>query len=247
MSSRRLRRFFTHLSNLKPGETLSLSPAESDHMRKVLRLKSGDSCLILNPEGVEAEALIEDLKGPARLKIQHLGSRKQFAKPILFIYSGLIQRGKMDDLIRQLQELGAGGFFPLETDRTVLKMVPEAKERVCQRWEKIIQEAAKQSGNSFLMHCGIPESLEKAVGDIPLSESVICFHPQGELSFKNWASQFTNAARLHLFFGPEGGFSPQEISLFKARDAQIVKLTESTLKADTAILGVVSALRFLNS
>lgn len=167
----------------------------------------------------------------------------------LTVYPALIQKGKIDDLVRRMQELGVDGFFPIETERTIIKMECQAKARMAGRWEKIVREAAKQSGSLISLRVGEPVALKEALGRIPAGDRIAVFHPDAEaMKFGDWVDSLCHPEPLgacHLFFGPEGGFSDKEVSFFKNQNIPNVSLGPTLLKADTALLGVVAALKFL--
>lgn len=248
MSSRRLRRFFTPDAIQAQG-SVSLPPADTEHLRRILRLKEGDSCLVTNGAGLEAEAVVSDLgSAQAKLLIQKILPRRAVRGIPLFVYPAFIQKGKMDELVRQMQELGVQGFFPLETERTVVKMTADAKEKVAERWGKITHEAAKQSGSLEQMRTDGPRSLKEILSRLPSEEALAVFHPDKKaVPFKEWSAKRNPQQALHLFFGPEGGFSEKEAALLESHGAVRVGLGETILKADTAVLGTAAALKFLSA
>ncbi len=88
-----------------------------------------------------------------------------------------------------------------------------------------------------------PVKYKDALKQTETGETAVMFHPgEGSVEFADWVKTLTASSKLKLFFGPEGGFTDQEAADFKGVK---VRLTESLLKADTAVLGVLSALRFL--
>lgn len=249
MASRRLRRFFTSDPIGKSGDLVYLAPSDTEHLRRILRLKEGDFCLVTDGTGREAEASVSNTEGArAALLIRKIMPPQTGAGICLFVYPAFIQRGKMDELVRQMQELSVQGFFPIETERTIVKMAQEAKEKVADRWEKIVQEAAKQSGSLGKLQCEAPKPLKEVLERLPAGETLAVFHPgKNSKPFGEWIKNIEPQSRVHLFWGPEGGFCEKEISFFEQRGALQVGLGETILKADTAVLGVTAALKFLYS
>ncbi len=250
MPQRRLRRFFTDFSIPQIGESVSLTVSETAHLQRILRLKKGDACLVTDGSGKEAEAVIVAFpaSGKAELRIQKILSphKALHSSLSLFVYPALLQKGKLDDLVRQIQELGVEGFFPVETERTIVKMDAPAKTRMAVRWEKIIREAAKQSGSLVSLKVREPLSLSKVLGQVPGEDTVVVFHPDSSaIDFRTWFENLNPQTKLHLFLGPEGGFTEKEMTAFEAKKAVKVRLVDTLLKADTALLGVVAAVRFL--
>ncbi len=199
--------------------------------------------------GHSAEARVSDetAKGQVSLVLETLSSSSS-ASLTLHVYPALLQKGKSDGLIEKAQELRVQSLTPLETKHTVLKMDEEAKIKVMLRWKKIAQEAAKQSGSAKLADLRPPQKFEKALAGLPENEQAVLFHPSGKAqSFAEWAGGISEGESLHLFIGPEGGFSDAEAETFLAGGGKrkIVELGDTLLKADTAFIGIVSSLRFL--
>jgi 16S rRNA (uracil1498-N3)-methyltransferase len=245
---RRLRRFFSSEPLAVEGQELRLPASEGHHLRDILRLQEGASCLVTDGRGQEAEAVIKKYfaDGAALVTLSKLIPKTANHSLVLKLYVGIPQRGKMDDLVEKAQELQVQVLVPLNTERTIIKMAASAEAKVLHRWEKIAQEAAKQSGNTHLIQIQAPTAFKKALETIPESETMALFHPEGNaLSFQNWIENMDAHSTLHLFIGPEGGFSDKEVQMVRDKKGQIVRLGTSILKVDTAFVGSIAALRFL--
>ncbi len=258
-ASRRLRRFFISQPIPPPGALTYLPSSETRHLKKVLRLKQGDSCLITDGRGREAEALIQEFlkDGQTALKITISSLSPQLERGPrlrLRICQAMLQKGKMDFLIEKAQELGVAEFWPVETERSVVKMSREAAQKVCQRWRKIIQAAAKQSGSLNLVQMIPPCRWEDAMMQIPEGEPIAFFHfSQRAVSFEAWAGRLKESLQpgkiVNLCVGPEGGFTEQELARAEqlrkdqAECLQYVSLGENTLKAETACLALMAVLK----
>jgi len=154
----------------------------------------------------------------------------------------------MDTLIDRAEELGVQELVVLETKRSVVRMKGEALERARKRWERIVVEAAKQSGSPVLTKLEGPVSFEKALEEkIAPEDQGFLFHPDPEgMAFSRMIEEIVSHRRpIFLFFGPEGGFTEEELRLAEARGVRKVFLGSSTLRLETAFLGVISAIRFL--
>ena len=225
-----------------------LSSDQTHHLHRLIRLKAGDSCLLVDPLGAEGEARIERFleSGQTLLKLIDKQPRKVSGKRLfLSAYVALPQRGKGDELVEKGQELGLDEIHFLETERTVVKMTGANKGKAFLRWQKIAEESAKQSGAFPFIHITPPLPLREALSALS-GEQAVLFHPDpAALPFSQWAPALTPGSKLNFFIGPEGGFSPKELALFKAAGRPVLRLGDSTLKTETAFLGIVSSLRFL--
>lgn len=248
MGQRRLRRFLSADPIQSLGQILVLSEKETKHLRETLRLGPSDHCLVADGQGREAEASIQEFEGPAaKLKVEKWSSKAPSQSSLLeiFVYPALLQKGKMDDLVRQLQELGIQSFYPIETERTVAKMDSQAKIRVVQRWEKIAAEACKQSGTLMKMKIGTPCRLKDKLSFSKEAPKAVFHRGPEAIPFNRWVQKIEVPAQCHLFFGPEGGWSDSELERFQSNDVPQILLGDNILKADTAILSVAAALKLL--
>lgn len=196
---------------------------------------------------------VSETKG-AQLRLREFLTER--TKPLfLKVAQALPQKRKMDDLVRKAEEVGVHELWVLETERTVVKMNPEAGERARKRWERIVIEAAKQSGSSVLSRVEGPVSFKRALDEgLSPADSSFLFHPDpAGLSFSAVVEDLRDAERREsspsafLFFGPEGGFTEKEVRLAESRGVKKVSLGDSTLRLETAFLGVISAIRFMVS
>ena len=253
---RTLRRFFIDAPFPSEGALFELSPRETHHLQRVLRLKAGDRCEIFNRTGQGARATIQSISEIGTVKL-HLDKFFPFQERSLWLKVGqaLPQKRKMDFLVDWASELGIQELWVMETKRTVVKMKGEARERARHRWERIAVEASKQSHNPLLTRIEGPLPFEKIVKEkMESSERAFLFHPDSKgLSFPEFVESVRHAQRgesLHsifLFFGPEGGFSEEEVAMAESRGVQKVFLGDSIFRMEVAFLGVLGALRFLVS
>lgn len=253
---RRLRRFISSSPLPGPGGSVQLPQDQSRHLKNILRLKAGDGCLVFDKAGSEAEATVSHFtsQGEAVVMVERamrgggsFGGQRLYLRAFL----ALPQRGKMDGLVEKAQELGIQEMIPLETRRTVLKIAEDSRRKVLERWQRIVQEASKQSGNVKLMQVHPPQTFQKALKQIFPGQATVLFHPSRDaMSFAEFVEGFKGPSCpdvWNLFWGPEGGFTEKEVEAVRNQKGKVVNLGRSILKVDTAFLGVISALRFLFS
>lgn len=258
---RGLRRFFVDAVFSTEGALLQLSLRETYHLSHVLRLKAGDACQVFNRSALKAEAVVEAVSGEkgARLRLKKIHALKE--NPLfLKVAQALPQKRKLDELVDRAEELGVRELWVLETQRNGVKMSPEARTRVRERWERIVIEAAKQSGSPVLTRVEGPIPFKKVIQEkLESSDQGFLFHPDPRgLLFSEMIENLKSLVEVglkpssaiktpavFLFFGPEGGFTEEEVRLAESRGVQRVFLGDSTLRLETAFVSVLGALRFL--
>lgn len=248
-SGRKLRRFFldTPMSGLAPAAEVRLSRDETAHLRKVIRLKEGDRCLVTDGQGYEAEAVILSFvsSGETQVRLDQITHAPAPKRPRVRVFSAMIQKEKIEWLVEKLQELGIDAFIPVETTWTMIKMSSTDAMRLGERWHKTAREAVKQSGALWKIKIENTMSFEKALEHASKDGQIVLFHPGGgALPFAEWTKSLSRDSKINLFFGPEAGFTDEEAQQARKKGVS-VELTETLLKADTAAFGVAAAVRFL--
>ena len=112
---------------------------------------------------------------------------------------------------------------------------------------KIIKEAAEQSYRLTIPNIYFKSNLQEIYDIISHYDYVLIYEEQakhGDLShFKQIIKQFKTQDRVLMIFGPEGGLSDKEVSLF-SENSTLVGLGPRILRAETAPLYALSAVSF---
>ena len=162
----------------------------------------------------------------------------------LALAQGLPKGPKFDGILRQCTEAGVRSFFPILSDRSVVRLTEAEREPKRQRWDKILQEASRQCGRSEVPFLSAPltweEWLETQIG----FELVLVPDPGAPVGLREVLKSHGNCRRAALMIGPEGGWSDREKTGATALGAVLVKLPTPVLRTETAPLAAVSMLQF---
>lgn len=157
---------------------------------------------------------------------------------VLSVYQGILKARKMDFVISRLAEVGVRSFNPLLTERTVPSSVSNNR---LQRWMKLAKEASKISGFERVMNVVKPRSIDDVCCNLKKDRDGIilvfstapgCVHIRSFLS----SCTLTENRNFHLFFGPEGGFSPREIRALQDVGGVAVSMGNFIMKSETAAI-----------
>jgi len=109
------------------------------------------------------------------------------------------------------------------------------------KWQRIVQESCKQSGNPFCLRINQSMSIKQLVKSDFWSKS-FCFRAeQFANSDIDLDSKVDNSKNLLAVIGPEGGFSEAEVSLLDEEDARKLSFAKHILRTETA--AVVASIR----
>lgn len=237
-----MHRFF-----LQPTEWNQNPPAldadESHHAVDVLRLGAGDRITVFDGVGTEATAQIVAVEGK-RLQLRLVQTAKTPALPCAITLAQAVPKGKnMEFIIQKAVELGATRIAPLLSDRTVVSLDAQEAEKKRAKWHEIAVEACKQCGQNRIPEILLPrspkaffESGEKA--DLMLIASL---QPDAK-RIKDTLAEYKSPKSVTVFVGPEGDFTPAELSLAKSYGCQPITLGPIILRTETAALYCMSVL-----
>src|SRR5690606_34987193 len=91
----------------------------------------------------------------------------------LTLLQGLPKGDKLEWILQKGTELGITRFWPVATVRAVVKLDAGRGESKRVRWQKIVEEAARQCGRSDVPEVGLPQPLLQAVQALPPGTRVL--------------------------------------------------------------------------
>lgn len=227
------------------GETAVLSPEESAHAARVLRLRPGEEIVLLDGQALWSAKLevVNDRACEARV-LEALLSPEPCAKVTLI--QGLPKADKLDWIVQKATELGAWDVWPVEMARSVARGGKESRR---ERLSRIALEAAKQSGRAHVTHIGtvrnFRQALEALKGDPP-DLLLTAWEEERALPMSRAVADFAarqgRPGRVAVVIGPEGGIAPEEWEALRALGAVSVTLGPRILRTETAGLCALSVL-----
>lgn len=223
------------------GEEVVLAEAQAHQISQVLRLRPPAIITLLDNQGwAYTVALHEVNKRGVRGRVVERTPAPGEPSTHLTLYQGLLKTDKFEWVLQKGTEIGVARFVPLITVRTVVHKVSLNKMA---RWERIVTEAAEQSGRGRIPELLPPIPLSSALATLPPDTLALIPYEQE----KTISLQATLAASpphpVALFIGPEGGWGEDEIRLAQTHQVQPITLGPRILRAETAAV-VAAALVF---
>ena len=223
------------------GATLSAPVLELDahalhYLRDVRRLGPGDPVIAFDGLGFEVDArLAGDPESPHLETVGPVRAGRVGAD-VRLVY-GLPRGEKLDDVLRQVTELGVAGVVLLATERSVSRLDDDARaDKKRARWARILDEAARQSGRADTPALDGPLRLDDYLSRSSTRRRLI-LHPVDGAPFPTLAAD----AGVDVLVGPEGGFSPRELDACERAGVARATLRSPVLRTETAAV-VASAL-----
>ncbi|HWQ30605.1 MAG TPA: 16S rRNA (uracil(1498)-N(3))-methyltransferase [Negativicutes bacterium] len=240
-----MNRFFVESKNVNEDE-ITVTGEDVQHISKVLRLRQGDRIMLCDGEGTDYLAEILEIdKHSVRTEIITREPSRSEPDIEVVLYQGIPKAAKMDLIIQKCTEMGIRRIVPVYTTRTVVKLESEKDERKkVERWAKIAEEAAKQSGRGAIPTIAMPVDLAGAFRDASGLDMVIMpYELAGSLSLKELL-QKERVKSIGFFIGPEGGFEAEEVMQARSIRAMPVTLGKRILRTETAGIAVLTGIMY---
>ncbi len=231
-------RFFI---NYVPEEQVVIAGEDARHIARSLRMQSGESLILCDSIGTDYNGRVESVADD-RVVVRVLNFCKSVAEPgvRVTVYQGLPKADKMDSIVQKSVETGAVGIVPVMTARCVSKPDEKAAAKKIIRWQKIAQEAAKQSGRGIIPQVAPLTDFRQAVKQAAQAGEIILFFEGGGQSISRLANVETR--ELAIFIGPEGGFEQSEVDFAVENGAAVGTLGTRILRTETAPIAALSAI-----
>ncbi len=236
-----MHRFFLDKSLFQKDKVLIANKNIIHQINNVLRLKQNEEIICLDNSGYEFLVELEAInKNEVQGKI--IEKTKNQAEPEIKIhlYQALPkQMAKFELVLQKCTELGVKKIIPLITHYTERFHLANRE-----RLERIIQEAAEQSGRGLLPALTEPMKFADLILNLKSEQNLIAYEKEDKLYLKDLCPKLDYSKEINLFIGSEGGFFQEEINEAKKNNFQTFSLGKLILRTETAALAAVSAIIF---
>jgi 16S rRNA (uracil1498-N3)-methyltransferase len=240
---RQLRRFFAGPEQFL-GDEVILSPSETHHLIRVLRLPIGERVEVSDGCGRIFSAEISMLE-PTAARLRILSELTTSLESTLQITLGiaLVRSEALDLIVRQVTEMGIFRLVPYYSSRSLIR--PEGwKKARHSRWLRLAQGALKSSQRKVLPEIGIPlEFLHVLEG--PEDLKIMFWEDQREHNFKVDLASWPRPQSVRALIGPEGGFSATEVAAAQNAGFLLMGLGPRRLRVETAVMAAITVLQYL--
>jgi 16S rRNA (uracil1498-N3)-methyltransferase len=222
------------------GQKISLTGAEAKHAAAVRRMRIGEAIQLSNGQGIRVRGLVDSVD-PNQVDIEVAEVIEEPMPKIQIHLAQALAKGDRAELaIQAATELGVFGVIPWQAERSISRWDGAKAAKGRDRWQTIVNEAAKQSLRVFEPVVSDPKTTKEIAGLVAGFDSVLILDPTAEAGITSQA--LPTAGRLLLIVGPEGGISDSELAILESFGAHRVHLGAPILRTSTAGLAAISAL-----
>lgn len=207
------------------------------HISRVLRLGVGDGVTVCDSQGTDYECEIEEME-QKRIICGITEKRASQSEPNIKVtlFQGLPKASKMEYIIQKTTELGISEIVPVKLSRCVVKIDNKKDEKKkLERWQKISEAAAKQSGRGIVPKISEIMTLDEVIEKS--KEFDLFFVPyecEEQKTLKEALLSKENVKTVGFVIGPEGGFDITETEKLHESGIATVTLGKRILRTETA-------------
>jgi 16S rRNA (uracil1498-N3)-methyltransferase len=216
------------------GSHAWLTGSNAEHLARVLRAKPGQQFDVAAEGEVRIGTVISI--SPDEVKFELGESIQVPSLPSISVLLSIFKFDRLEWAIEKLTELGTTRIFPVIARRTEAHLAQAAEKRV-QRWRKLALEAAQQSRRANPPEVTAPAPLHKTITELS-GRRIVLWEGEHEVSLKSALAGCTPP--IALAFGPEGGWTADEIQLFEQQSWKTASLGSNILRAETAAIAAVA-------
>ncbi|HBG04552.1 MAG: 16S rRNA (uracil(1498)-N(3))-methyltransferase [Geobacteraceae bacterium GWC2_58_44] len=240
-----MRNFFLGADALL-GDTATVTGELYRHMARVLRLKQGSEVMLTDDSGRQLSGVIEEVGAKSlTVRITAAESAPEQEQGLrITLYQGLPKGEKLDLILQKCTELGVSEVVTFDAERSIVKLRGERSAGRLGRCEKIVQEAARQSGRRSAPKVSIGGNLDLVLREAEHTVRLLLWEGEQTTRLRETFEAFPSPESVAVVVGPEGGLSAGEVEQAIACGFTPVSLGRRILRTETAGLAMLAILQF---
>jgi 16S rRNA (uracil1498-N3)-methyltransferase len=211
-----------------PWETVDLTPEDTRHALRALRLRDGETVALSDGNGRMGRGVVAGRSaGRASIRVEEVG-RVDRPSPSVSVALAPPKGDRLSWAVQKLTEVGVDRIVLLSSERAV--RVLGNGDAGLDRQRAVAREAAMQSHRPFLCEVLTGDPLD----DIEPEGTRVLLDPSGDVSVADALPEA--ATEVELLIGPEGGWTDLERKRAGESGATIARLGPSILRTETAAM-----------
>ena len=243
-------KFFVNKENIQEKKVLILGE-DVNHIKNVLRKNIKDTLEICDAqngknflceiEKIEKEQIICSI-------IEELENKSE-SSTYIHIYQGLPKSDKMELIIQKSVELGVAEITPTNMSRCIVKLDSKDARKKVERWQKISEVAAKQSGRDIIPKINNLCNFKEITSQCEDYDAIIlAYENEKENKLRNEIDKLKSLQKeklkIAIIIGPEGGIAQEEVEKAKQNGIKVITLGNRILRTETVALNILSILMY---
>lgn len=221
---------------------LNISNGDKHHIINVMRMRQDDKIEIVSDNKIFLCNIDKITKDDVYYSVvRELDINNELDKKVTIALPLLMEK-KIDFILQKCTELGAYEFIFYNAKRSKIKIAEKINKKL-DRWNLITKEASEQSFRNICPKVKGILDLKELVS-IPYDLKIVCSTKENKKTVKNILQNSTNCDRIIIVVGPEGGLEESEEEFLCKNDFCSTSLGSTILRAETAPMFIMSAIKY---
>ena len=236
--------FIEHIDT--ESKSIVITGRDAEHI-KVLRMRPGEALTVCNGKGLDMHCTLTGSDGKtAYADVLEVVPSQSEATVKVRIYAGLAKGDRVDYVTQKCTEMGAEEIVFFNCDRCVVRLDPKkGADKKVERWQRIAEEAAKQSGRGIIPTVRYIDSFREMLREAAESQLKLFMYETGDrISMQQAIRSALPCTTAAVICGPEGGFTAEEAELARAEGFAVCAMGPRILRCETAPLIPLTAILY---
>jgi len=228
------------------ASSIVITGRDAEHI-KVLRMRTGEELIVCDGNGTDLRCVLVSSDGKtAYADVKEVVPSRSEASVKVRIYAGLAKGDRVDYVAQKCTEMGAEEIVFFNCDRCVVRLDPKkGADKKVERWQRIAEEAAKQSGRGIIPTVRYLDSFKEMLAEAAANELKLFLYETGDrISMQQAIRAALPCTTAAIITGPEGGFTPEEAQLARDCGFAVCAMGPRILRCETAPLIPLTAVLY---
>lgn len=218
------------------GNRAALTGDHAHHLIRVLRARVGQEFDIV-ANGVLYNASVDNISED-RVEFELKAEIPAATPAPVTILLSIFKFDRMEWAIEKCTELGVAKIIPVIARRTDPHLASASAKRV-DRWRRIVMQASEQSRRITPPEISEPMKLRDAA-TLAAALKIVLSESEEQTSLRELLDANRSQSAMLLAIGPEGGWTEDELQLFRDNGWSSATLGNTILRAETAAIAAVA-------
>lgn len=238
-------RFFIEHVNIN-STSIVITGRDAEHI-KVLRMRPGEALTVCDGKGTDMHCVLTASDGKTAYAdvVEVVPSKSESAVRVR-IYAGLAKGDRVDYVAQKCTEMGAEEIVFFNCDRCVVRLDPKkGADKKVERWQRIAEEAAKQSGRGIIPTVRYIDSYKQMLAEAASCDLKLFMYETGDrISMQEAIRAALPCGTAAVITGPEGGFTAEEAEQAREAGFAVCAMGPRILRCETAPLIPLTAILY---
>ena len=224
------------LEGVGPGSIIDVTGPEGRHAVSVRRLQPGEDVVVTDGKGRGAAGVVLSASGKDHLVVEPFEFPVEAEpSPRITVVQALPKGDRGELAVETMTETGVDAIVPWSAARCITQWKGDRGLKALAKWRATAREAGKQSRRLRFPEVADAATSKQVAALLAKADFAAVLHEDRDYGSEPLATaELPATGEIVLVVGPEGGVSPEELSLFEEAGAKAYRLGRSVLRTSTA-------------